>query len=177
MKTYAKTVAVLAALAMLGSACGDDDGGGGATASADDPLVQAIVDDIMADGDGLTSDRAEAECFVGGVVGELGTERLNALGVSETNIAPLDEVEWTEAEAQSVVDTMFGCIDVTESFVEQLDLGELDDAQSECVSGVVTDDVLKGFFLDSFTGDEGVSDNLFELMGGIASCGIDLSGS
>ncbi|MEZ5243526.1 MAG: hypothetical protein R2707_00395 [Acidimicrobiales bacterium] len=177
MKTSLKLVAAIAALMLFASSCGDDGGGGGGnTASADDPLVQAIVDDIMAGGDGVTTDRAEAECFVGGVVGEIGTARLNALGVTETNIAALDEIEWTEDEARSVVDSMFSCVDVTASFVDDMDFGELDDSQAECVRGIFSEDVLKDFMVSTFTGDEDAMSGIFALMGQVQECGIDVFG-
>jgi hypothetical protein len=167
-----KIVAALAALMLFASSCGDD-GGGGSTASADSPLVQAIVDDIMADSDGVTTERAEAECFVGGVVGEIGTDRLNALGVTETNVAALDEIDWTEDEANAVVDKMFGCMDLTENFVEQMELGDLDASQAECVKGVFSEDVLRDFFASSLTGEEPGAE-IFALFGELAGCGIDV---
>ena len=150
MKKTLKIVAALASVVMLAAACGDD-GGGGSAVAADDPLVQAIVDDIMSDSDGITTERAEAECFVGNVVGSIGKDRLTALGVSETNIADLDEIDWTEDEARAVVDNMFGCMDLTDNFIDSMELGELDAAQRECVSGVFSEDVLKDFFLATFT--------------------------
>lgn len=173
-----KIVAVLASLVLLASACGDDSGSGSA-ASADDPLVQAIVDDIMSDGDGIgiTTDRGEAECFVGNVVGTIGKDRLTALGVLESNVAALNEIEWTEGEARSVVDNMFGCMDLTNNFVEQMELGDLDGVQTDCVRGVFTEDVLKDLFLAEFSGDESGASGIFSLMGDLTDCGIDLFNS
>ena len=172
-KMTLKTVALLAAVLLMATACGDD-GGGGGSASVDDPLVQAIVDDIMADGDGLTTERSEAECFVSRVVGTIGNERLTALGVTETNVAGLDEIDWTEAEARSVVDDMFGCMDLTENFITQMELGDLDADQTSCVREVFTDDVLKDFFVASFTDDEAGGASIFSLLGQLSECGIDL---
>lgn len=177
MTTILKIAAALASLALLATACGDDGGGGisgiDGAASADDPLVQAIVDDIMADSDGITTERAEAECFVGNVVGSLGKERLTALGVSETNVAALDEIDWTEDEARTVVDNMFGCMDLTDNFIEQMELGDLDESQTDCVRGVFSEDALKDFFVASFTGDEEGGAGIFALMGQLAECGVD----
>lgn len=172
MKTFAKNLAVLSALVLLGSACGDD-GGGGTTAPADDPLVQAIVDDIIAEGDGLTADRAEAECFVGGVVGEIGTARLNALGVTETNVPALDEIGWTEAEAGTVVDAMFDCVDVADGFVDQMELAELDETQRACVNEAFSEDVLKEFMVGTLTGDADDGQAFVALMGELSACGVD----
>lgn len=176
MKKTLKLVAALAAVAMMAGACGDDDGGGGGSASADSPLVQAIVDDVMADSDGITTDRAEAECFVGGVVGTLGEDRLNELGVTEDNVVGLDEIEWTEDEATSVVDKMFDCIDMGESFIEQMEFGDLDDEQTACVQDVFSEDVLKGFFVGTLTNDEEAASGLFALFGELADCGVDIAG-
>jgi hypothetical protein len=169
-----KIVAVMAALLLFASSCGDD--GGGSAASADDPLVQAIVDDIMSEADGLTTERAEAECFVSGVVGEIGTARLNELGVTETNIAGLDEIDWTEDEAGSVVDRLFACVDVSDSFIEQNDFGELDAAQTECVRGVFTEENLKPALVSLYSGEDAEA-GLFELFSQVSDCGINPFGS
>lgn len=173
MKKTLKIVAVAASLVILASACGDD--GGGSVASADDPLVQAIVDDVMADGDGVTSERAEAECFVGGVVGSLGKDRLAELGVTESNVPGLDEIAWTEQEANTLVDRLFGCMDLTDNFIEQMDLGDIDESQRDCVSGVFSEDVLKEFFVSSFAGTEPGAE-IFALFGELTECGVDLLG-
>ena len=172
MKKTLKLAAVLISLVMFAAACGDDDGGGSA-ASADDPLVQAIVDDIMADSDGITTERAEAECFVGNVVCDIGKDRLTALGVSETNVAGLDEIDWSEAEARSVVDNMFGCMDLTDNFIDAMELGDLDGDQRSCVSDVFSEDVLKDFFVSSLT-DEEPGSEIFALFGQLAECGINV---
>lgn len=178
MKTILKTLAALLTLTVLATACGDDgDGGGSATpASADSPLVQAIVDDVLEDGDGVTTDRDEAECFVGGVVDEIGEDRIRALGVSEENVAGLDEIDWTTEEAESVVDKLFSCMDLTENFIDQMEFGDLDEGQTDCVRGVFTEDVLKEFFVASFTGDESGMAGIFELMGELTECGVNLFG-
>jgi len=170
MKKALKIVAIVASVVVLATACGDDSGG---AASADDPLVQAIVDDILADSDGITTERAEAECFVGNMVGGIGKDRLTSLGVTETNIAGLDEVEWTEDEARLVVDNMFGCMDLTANFISQMDLGDIDESQRECVGGVFSEDVLKDFFLSSVSGEEPGAE-IFALFGQLVDCGIDV---
>ncbi len=172
MKNFTKIIAALVSVVVLATACGDDGGGGNAVA-ADDPLVQAIVDDVMAESDSLTADRAEAECFVGGVVGTIGKDRLTALGVSESNVPGLDEIDWTEDEARAVVDSMFDCLDPAESFIDSMDLGELDDEQTSCVRGVFSEDVLKDFFVSTFTGDEEGGAGIFALMGQLAECGVN----
>lgn len=173
MKKTLKLVAALTAVVMMAGACGDDDGGGGGSASADSPLVQAIVDDMMADEGAMTSDRGEAECFVGGVVGGVGEDRLTELGVTESNVPALDEIEWTQGEAESIVDSMFDCIDMGESFMSEMEFGDLDDAQTECVQGVFTEDVLKDFFVASLTNDEEAGSGIMALFGELAECGID----
>ena len=72
-------MALVTALSLVAASCGDD----GGDASADSPLVQAIIDDVMADEDPLSTDRAEVECFVTGIVGSLGEDRLRELGIAE----------------------------------------------------------------------------------------------
>ena len=172
MKNFTKIISALVSVVLLAAACGDDEGGGNAVAT-DDPLVQAIVDDVLSDSDPLTSDRAEAECFVGGVVGTIGKDRLTALGVSESNVAALDEIDWTEDEARAVVDRMFDCLDPAESFIDSMDLGELDDEQTSCVRDVFDEDTLKTFFVAAFTNDDEAGAEIFALMGQLAECGVN----
>lgn len=172
MSATLKIMATLMTVVVLATACGDDGGGGGSAVSANDPLVQAIVDDVLADSNGITADRGEAECFVTGVVGTVGKARLSELGVTETNIQNLDEIDWTDQEAESVIDDMFRCMDMAQTFVQQMDLGDLDSAQSDCVRGVFTEDVLKDFFLASFR-NEDPGEGIFGLFGQLADCGLD----
>jgi len=60
-----------------------------------------------------------------------------------------------------------------QAIVDDMDLGELDDAQTECVRGVFSDGVLKEFMESTLTGEE-PGEEIFSLMGEISACGIDL---
>ncbi|MEQ8840954.1 MAG: hypothetical protein RIB98_08230 [Acidimicrobiales bacterium] len=174
MTNLLKIATALLSVVLLAGACGDDDGGGGNAAPSDSPLVQAIADDMMDDEGSLTADRSEAECFASNVVGTVGEDRLNELGVTAADVGDIDGVAWTQSEAETIVDGMFSCIDMGESFVDDMDFGELDSEQEACIRGIFTEDVLKGFFVSSLTGDDEAGAGIFALMGEVAGCGIEL---
>lgn len=167
MRRLTKMVALGLGLILLASACSDDDGGG---ASADDPLVVAIVDDIVNNDAPFTTDRGDAECFAGGVVGEIGNDRLAELGVTAENVGDLDDFAWTEDEVNVIIDKLFGCIDVKDSFARSLQGPEADDGVTSCISGELSDDSIRAFFAASFSGVE--SDSFDEISAAMAACGL-----
>ncbi len=174
MKRLIKVVALGLGMALIAAACGNDSSGG-STAPADDPLVQAVVDDILAEGDGLTADRGEAECFAGGVVGGIGGSRLAELGVTAENVGDLDEYSWTEDEARLIIDKMFDCMDPAGSFADDLAVDGMTDEQTACLAGAFDEDTLKNFFVGGLIGEQPT--DFFAVIGeAMSSCGLDAFG-
>jgi hypothetical protein len=174
MKRLIKVAALGVGMALIAAACGNDSSGG-SVASADDPLVQAVVEDILSDDGSLTSDRGEAECFAGGVVGGIGGSRLAELGVTADNVGDLDEYTWSEDEARLIIDKMFDCMDPAGTFVEDLSVDGMTDEQTACLAGAFDEDTLKDFFVGGLTGEQPT--DFFATIGeAMSSCGLDAFG-
>jgi hypothetical protein len=169
MTRLLKMVALAVGMTLIAAACGSDSGGG--TAPADDPLVQAVVDDILSDGNGITNDRGEAECFAGGVVGGIGTARLVELGVTVDNVGSLDDYAWTDREANVIIDKMFECTDAAAGFVADLGGDSMTSEDSACLVGVFDEDTIRKFFIAGLTGDESL-DLFTDLADAFGACGI-----
>lgn len=170
MNRFLRLLAIAAGLALVAGACGDDGGDGGA-ASVDDPLVQAIVDDMLADGS-MGADQAQAECFASRVVGGVGNDRLTELGVTPDNVGELDEIAWTQDEAELIVDELFECTDVEDGFAGSMVSDELDEEQSECIADAFGTDRLKDFFVTNLMGEEPTG-FLTDVASAMEECGID----
>ena len=173
MKRLIKVVALGLGMALIAAACGNDTGGG--AAPADDPLVSAIVDDILSDSGGMTDDRGEAECFAGGVVGGLGGSRLAELGVTPDNVGELDEYTWTDDEARLIIDKMFECMDPAQSFFDDLAIDGMTDEQTACLAGAFDEDTLKEFFVGGLTGEQ-PTDFFATIGAAMSECGLDAFG-
>lgn len=171
MRRLARLATAGLALTVLAGACGDDGGGNGA-APVDDPLVQAIVDDITIDDNPLTTERGDAECFATRVVGSVGNERLAALGVTVDDVGSINEFSWTPAEVDMIVENMFDCIDVTSGFTRSLVSEDMTPEQVGCLEGSFTQDVVHDFYRSTFSGDEG-AEFFGQITAAMTACGID----
>jgi hypothetical protein len=173
MTRLLKLVALALVMTLIAAACGSDSGG--SAAPADDPLVQAVVADILAEEDGLTADRGEAECFAGGVVGGIGADRLAELGVTVDNVGSLDDFTWSEDEANLIIDKMFDCTDVSQSFVDDLGGSGMTSEQTACLADAFDKDTMRKFFVAALTGDES-ADSFTAIAEAMSGCGLDLFG-
>jgi hypothetical protein len=163
-------VALVAVLSLVAASCGDD----GGDASADSPLVQAIVDDVMADEDPLSTDRAEVECFVTGIVGSLGEDRLRELGIAETNVPDIDELDLKSDEVDVFVDSLLDCIDTSALMAESL-AEDFESDEAQCIAEQFDEDTLRVLYRSAFSGDElpDIFGQMFEFM---AACDISFEG-
>lgn len=170
MNRFLRRLAIVMGLVLVAGACGDDDGG--SAASTDDPLVQAIVDEMLADETNPAASRDEAECFASGVVGAIGTDRLNELGVTPDDVGSLDEIGFERAEVEVVVDEMFDCTSAAEEFVNQFSVDGMSDEDAACLADAFGEDKLKEFMVSAFL-DEEPSDLFATITTAMNDCGID----
>ena len=171
MTRLMKLVALGLGMALIAAACGSD----GGSAPADDPLVQAIVDDILTEEDSLTTDRGEAECFARGLVGEIGGDRLGQLGVTVADVGDLEDFDWSEAEANVIIDKVFDCTDAAANFVSDLGGDTMTADQRACLIEVFDEDTIRNFFITSLTGGESL-DIFSDLADAFSACEIDAFG-
>jgi hypothetical protein len=163
-------VALVAVLSLVAASCSDDSGAAG----VDSAFAQAIVDDVMSDGDAVSGDRAEIECYVSGVVASLGEDRLRALGVSEDNVQDLEDLALEPDEIDKVVDSLFGCID-TRAMVAESIAADATPEQTACLVSTFNEDFLRGIMRSSFVNEDPM-ELLTQLMGVMETCEIPLGG-
>ena len=146
-----KLMAMLMALMVIAAACGDDDDSG-STDISDDPLAMALADSVVEE-DSPFATQEDANCFAGKVVGEIGTDRLNELGVTETNVGEIEDIDFTEGEIDTIVDAMSDCVDLTAALAAEFE-ADFGAEGAECLAEGLGDDLLTDLMKSSFTGEE-----------------------
>ena len=144
-------MAILVALMLIAAACGDDDDSG-STDISDDPLAMALADSVVEE-DSPFATQEDANCFASEVVGEIGTDRLNELGVTEDNIGEIEDIDFTEGEIDIIVDAMSDCVDLTAALAAEFD-ADFGAVGAECLAEGLGDDLLSDLMKSSFTGEE-----------------------
>jgi ethanolamine utilization microcompartment shell protein EutS len=152
------------------------DAGEGDDAAVDSPLVAAIADSIMVDvdgGDGPVADRAEAECWASGIVDGVGEDRLTELGVTAESAGQIGDLGFTESEIATVVDSLFGCSDIRQTFVDQF-TGELGQEAAACVGDAIDEELVKDLLAASIAGQDSAAgaDTIQQLTQLATECGI-----
>ena len=133
-----RAVALLFALALVVTACGDDDatdntGAPTPTDAASSAVINELQQEILAGADtgsDIPLDDAQALCFASGLVGEFGAE---AMGQAVQMEFEEFMAQATPAERLIVVDTMLGCVDFTETMAGQFD-GAISAEAATCLS-------------------------------------------
>jgi hypothetical protein len=179
--TTIRTACAVAALVLGMTACGDDDETEGdapaaaeadgaddtaapttaeATEATDAPagdgsLVSALADNMMEEaavGGSPVATREEAECWANRIVDGVGEDRLNELGVTPQSVGELDELDLTDAEISTVVDSLFDCADVQQAFADQFstDFGA---EAATCIADALDEDLVKEALRASIAGD------------------------
>lgn len=164
-------VALALALAAGGvAACGEDDadgdGGGRSLSAEEQAYAEAWAENLSEDDDGLSLTAEEASCMGEAIMAELGTERFAEAGVEPDDITAADDDNSpgellgagaiSEAEANAIIDTWEGCVDLAALFaasaVEEFDL---DDDGEACVADALGEgDLVRQGFVVSFVTDD-----------------------
>ena len=169
-----KNLLILLTIALVAAACGSS---GDDAADTDDPLVQAIADDIAADPDTPFREREAAECFAADIVGGIGTDRLAELGVSASSVADLDDIDFNDSEIGRVVDSLDKCVDLEQALADSLaEDGTMAADDAECLIGELGTDVIKDAFRSTFSGGDTEPTNAFlqAMLDAAAACDIPL---
>lgn len=161
------TPLLLTGLLLVGAAaCGDDDGGSsnGDLSDKDQEFVDAAMDEYDPEQAApLTED--DARCIVTSMVGAVGADRLEELGITPEQFGSDDSSAFpqglTEDEANGVVDGFDSCIDLpalfTESLAEDSDLSEDDKA---CLDDAFDSDTIRQIFVTMLTkGEDALQDD------------------
>ncbi len=168
-----KLLMIVGAIAIVASACGGDDDDG-AVAPADSPLVAALAEQINeGGGDTPVTTQADAECWAGRIVGGIGEDRLNELGVTADNVGDIEDYDFTDGEIGTIVGSLGDCVDLQALMADEL-VGELGDEAADCVAGELSDDFLTDMMTAAFR-DEEPGDEFFQTFVDIAAeCDLPL---
>lgn len=178
------SIAITAALALTLGACGGDDDGGGTgggddiEAAADTEIGQALTAELMSESeDSPVSTEEEARCVAGGIVSNVGEDRLTELGVTADNVGDdIEDVDFTPDEVSAIVDSMFDCVDITAALTREFE-ADFGAEGAECLADGLGDDTLRELMASSFLdGDsEQMPDEFFqEFMDIAAECDLPL---
>jgi len=169
--TITRALAALLLAALVATACG-----GGGTSEAD----QEFVDAIIASGTEEFPDNVDVTCIAEGMVSGLGGASgiEDKYGLTPAAFAEDIEVEMQEDDARKVVDNMWECDGLSDSFYT--DVAGSDDADTvNCLKENISDDNVKTLLVSGFMGDSGAEleaqvENDFEaeLFAAFASCDL-----
>lgn len=169
-----KLLMILGAIAIVASACGGDDDDG-AVAAADSPLVAALADEIAegTDADAPVTNREEAECWAGRIVGGIGEDRLTELGVSVDDVGEISDYDFTDGEVDVIVDSLGDCVDLAELMAAEM-VGDMGEDAANCVAGELEGDFLNNLMKASFRDEEPGEDFFQEFLDIAAKCDLPL---
>lgn len=147
-----RAIALLFALTLVLTACGDDDAGTDSGAGADSPVVDDLTQEIL-EGSGSPSDvplsDEQAACFAVGLVDEFGGDAM----------VEAIQLEFDEFMAQAsaedrltVVDTMLDCVDFSSTMSAEFD-GAISSESATCLADAfVGSDAFRSALANSFDG-------------------------
>lgn len=168
--TITRALAALLLAALVATACG------GGTSEAD----QEFVDAIIASGNETFPPGVDIDCIAEGMVSGLGGASAieDKYGLSPAAFAEDIEVEMEEDDARKVVDNMWECDGLADSFYT--DVARTDDADTiSCLKDNISDDNVKTLLVSGFMGDSGAEleasvENSFEaeLIAAVGECGL-----
>lgn len=143
-------------LTLLG---GGDESWDGPEAEADDPVVRAVTIDMASDeGDFILGDQVAAECMSRRVVGALGQERLEQLGVTASNgfsLGEIEDLDFTAAEVITLYEALASCVDMEANFAAALTAnGTVTQEQATCISRTIGEEDFVRLLPGDTMGDE-----------------------
>ena len=149
-KMNMRVIVVVATLTLAASACGGD-----SEPERDQALVDALSSEILSDGDGFTTDQAEADCVAEGTYDAIGADRLAEVGITVDSPDP-SAADLTEAEIDELVDAVFGCVDMKASFAASIAGDDLSEDDATCIADELGDDGLKELTKQGLSADEDI---------------------
>lgn len=153
------------------AACG---GGGDGDGAADSPLAKALAADMLAEGDSPVSSEEDANCWAGKVVSEIGEDRLTELGMTETNLPDIDEMDFTTDEVSTIVDSMFECVDVKAAFAAEFE-SDFGAEAAGCLADGLDEQFVKEILLSEMDGSEPSDEFMQNFLDIAAECDIPLN--
>ena len=139
--TKPPVLAIICALGFLAAACG-----------AEDPLIQAMADEMVTQADGLSTDPAEALCVSEASYETLGADRLSELGITVDNPDLLNAAV-TEDEAVELVEVLYSCVDVNEMVISQITAAGLPATAAECILESLGEDEVRALIVEQLQGN------------------------
>lgn len=168
--TITRALAALLLAALVATACG------GGTSEAD----QEFVDALIASGADTFPPGVDIDCIAEGMVSGLGGASgiEDKYGLTPAAFADDIDVEMQEDDARKVVDNMWGCDGLADSFYT--DVAGSDDADTlSCLKDNISEDNVKTLLVSGFMGDSGAEleasvENDFEaeLVASFEECGL-----
>ncbi len=175
MNRYAiRVFAAACAAALLASACGSDTEAG---SGADTAIGQALTEEFLSEGDSPITTEEQARCMSGDIVDNIGEDRLAELGVTADNVADIDEIDFTDAEFDTIVDALFDCVDVRDAMATEM-AGDFGEEGAACVADNLDEDLLRDVMAAGFRGEDAEPSNDFlqAMLDVAAECDLDLFG-
>ncbi|HEX6247750.1 MAG TPA: hypothetical protein VFZ64_07770 [Nocardioidaceae bacterium] len=147
-------LSVAAACALLLSACSGD----GEEAEAKEAIAVHLMDQ-QEDAQMLALEQDEADCIADGMVDGIGVDQLKEYGFLNEDGSVNKESETPEmsqGDAEVMVDSMFDCTDVMATMKEEMSstLGQQPAETQKCFEDALTEDVVRGVLVATFTGEE-----------------------
>ena len=156
-----RTIGAIAVLVLTLGACG-----GGDDEKASKSLSASIMD---SNDETFEVTQEQADCVGDGFVEEIGTDKLVEYEVLKDDLSAnegIENVEMSEDDAGSAADVMLDCVDIKEVFTSSM--GELPAEAKACFEENLTDDLMRGFLVALFQGDE--DGGTQELMTALTEC-------
>ncbi len=176
-KVMGKRILILiGVLALVAAACSSSDSGGSASLSgADKELADAITKSMVEDSDPDSPfGEEEAACFGTSLVQEMGTTRLDELGLDvasvEAGTDPTD-VDLTEADIDAMVTVMTKCVDFKDIVMQEFETSGVSEEGITCIREGLTEDLMASMARGAF--DNGAGDNAAasdEMFGLVMGC-------
>lgn len=161
-----KTIAALCAVLLTLTACGGGDD------EAKENIKASLLENDDFAGTELTDE--EATCLSDGMVDEIGTDKLQELGLldEDNNVdteAQPDNLETEDADA--LAGTIVDCVNVQELMSEQMGsmMEQMDEQQQECITEAFDDETIVNLISSGFQGEEpdtaGLQEAVMECVG------------
>jgi len=178
-KDMGKRILILiGVLALVAAACSSSDSSGDSLNGADKELADAITKS-MAEEEGPDSPfggQEVAACFGTSLVDEMGSTRLNELGLDvasvEAGTSPSD-VDLTETDIDSMVTVMTKCVDFRGIVMEEFETSGISEEGIGCIRDGLTDDMMssmaRGAFDSAAAESAEASDEMFGIVMGCLS--------
>jgi hypothetical protein len=112
---------------------------GGAQQAMADAIASGLLTGSSAD---LPLDAASAQCIGNGVVGVLGVDRLQQLGVGAGGDASTVFDQLSDSEIAAIMPVVLGCVDVHGLIVQQLTASGISQQSASCVADALTQGTL-----------------------------------